>query len=245
MARAEGKRLKRGAGPVVPLCILASLPQSFARKAVHALEDALEIRGVQFRLAERRGQQSFYFYSLPLIEAEVKRQNRPLLALSADRWLHVAIDLNRVDERWRINHISVGLLQGEPTGTKTMLLRAEWQMFEQKDTSGHGQPHWHVMNPIDAGDEPRFDEIVEASTGFTAFLEATETGASATVELENSTDSFSHFHYAMSAGWHHHPAAGHSHVLQDENAAVSWLGYCVKYIGQQLRHVDRKAGSVA
>lgn len=220
-------------------CIVAS-DDILARKCAQALGQALGLgNAVGHQKLQHRGTTSLYFFVPPLIEAEIRGHNRPVLPLpDGRRWLHVAIDLNFIAARcWRINHVSIGVLQGDPsTLLKEQVLRAEWQIPEATDNSGHAQPHWHVLSAAGIVELPKFDEVVEATPGFEEFLgepkpKATDGGA------------FGHFHYAMVTDWHRPSSTGPYQVLADESALVSWLGSCVRYICHQLTHVDRKAGS--
>lgn len=211
-----------------------------ARKCCQALARALGLKQVEHQKWQHRRTSSLYFFTPPLIEAEVRGENRPVLPLPGGRrWLHVAIDLNFIaDRKWRVNHISIGLLQGDPSTTlKSAVLRAEWQIHEESYNSGHAQPHWHVLGAAGIGKAPlpTFDEVVETTPGFEEFLakaqpKATRDGA------------FGHFHYAMVTDWHRTPSMGPCLILDNETSLVSWLEGCVRYIGHQLTHVDGKAG---
>lgn len=242
MTRAERKRQRAAPGATSPQCIIASC-DGLARKAAQALGRALGQDHVQCQSHRYHGVTTLYFFTPPLIEAEIQGQNRPVLPLpQGQRWLHVAINLHFIAEgSWRVNHISVGLLQGDPSVTqKESLLRAEWHIQEREDDSGHAQPHWHVLGATRVADPPMFNEIVEAPTGFTEFLSGTESDA----QLADA-DPFGHFHYAMVSDWHRTPSMGPRQVLEDETAVVSWLQGCVGYICHQLEHVDRKGGRKA
>src|SRR3546814_9963836 len=170
--KAEGKRQK--SAPVVPQCFLSSLtPKEFGKKAANALRKALTLNFVGSRELARTGQTSLYFFTNPQVNAEIRDVNRPVLPLGTGRrWLHVAIDLNATGARWRVNHISIGLLQGDAAGEKRMVMRAEWMMPKEEDNSGHGQPNWHVLaqEPNQLNDD--FSQVVATSTNFAPFLSA-------------------------------------------------------------------------
>ena len=238
MGRAERKRQRAAKSSTSPQCIVAS-DESLGRKCALALKEALGLNHVEHSTWRYHGTTSLYFFTTPRTEAEVRGQNRPVLPLpDGKRWLHVAIDLHFIaDKYWRVNHISIGLLQGDPsTLQKEQVLRAEWQIHDAEDDSGHAQPHWHVLSAAGVTDPPRFDEIVEATPGFEEFLDETQPKT-----LDNGT--FGHFHYAMVTDWHRTPSTGPCQVLDGEASVVSWLEGCVRYIRHQLDHVDRKAGA--
>lgn len=238
MGRAEKKRQLAAQMSAAPQCIVASI-ESLGRKCAQALKGVLELNHVEHTRQQFRGTTSLYFFTAPRAEAEVRGQNRPVLPLpDGNRWLHIAIDLHFIaDKHWRVNHISIGLLQGDPSLTqKQQVLRAEWQVHNAIDESGHAQPHWHVLSAAGIAELPTFDEVAGTTTGFEEFLvkarpEPTGNG------------NYGHFHYAMVTDWHRTPSTGPYQVLADEAAVVSWLGGCVRYICHQLDHVDRKTGN--
>lgn len=217
-----------------------------ARKCSHALKQELDLKHEVFHVKrERSPTVSLYFFSTPKVEAEIRGENNSVLPLpSAARWLHVAIDLKSVERNlWRVAHVSIGLLQGESSSTlKKPMLRAEWQIHEKADDSGHAQPHWHVLGAagIDESDFPNFEEIVEASSHnqFEDFLAASPPKIKA-------DEGFPHFHYAMVTDWHITPSQGPCRTLDSEAALVSWLRGCVRYIRHQLEHIQRKSGATA
>lgn len=222
-------------------CSVTSV-DGLARKCARALKLALDLKqDVLHSKRERTPSVSLYFFAAPKVEAEIRGENRPVLPLSTTRWLHVAIDLRSIDKSvWHVHHVSVGVLQGETTSMlKKSVLRAEWQSSEESDTSGHGQPHWHVLGAagVQDPDLPNFDEIVEASsaTQFGAFLGAPQAG-------HDASSAYAHFHYAMVTDWHVSPSRGPCRSLDDEASLVAWLEGCVCYIRHQLNHVERKAG---
>jgi hypothetical protein len=238
MGHAERKRQRAAQTTAAPQCIVAS-DVGLGRKCGQALGSALGLRHVGHQKEEFRGTTSLYFFTAPPVQAEIRGQNRPVLPLpDGNRWLHVAIDLHFIaDKRWRVNHISIGLLQGDPSTTqKEHVLRAEWQIHETADDIGHAQPHWHVLSAAGIAELPTFDEVVEATPGFEEFLAGTQPKLAG-------DGAFGHFHYAMVTDWHHKPSTGPYQVLADEAALVSWLEGCVRYIRHQLDHVDRKAGN--
>ncbi|QIL19747.1 hypothetical protein [Thermomonas sp. HDW16] len=211
---------------------------SLGRKCAQALKGVLGLHHVEHQSRRFRGTTSLYFFTTPPAEAEVRGENRPVLPLpDGNRWLHIAIDLHFIaDKYWRVNHISIGLLQGDPsTPQKEHVLRAEWQIHEAETDSGHAQPHWHVLSAAGVAELPMFDEVVEAIPGFEEFLADARPKPAG-----NGT--FGHFHYAMVTDWHRIPSTGPYQVLADEAAVVAWLEGCVRYIRHQLDHVDRKAG---
>lgn len=237
MGRADRKRQRAARTTTAAQCIIAS-DDGLARKCGLALSRALGVQRVEPQKRQYRGKTSLYFFTAPLIEAEVRGHNRPVLPLpDGKRWLHIAIDLHFIaDKCWRVHHVSIGLLQGDPSVLqKEQLLRAEWQIQEAADDSGHAQPHWHVLSAAGAADLPTFDEVVEAASGFRQFLSDEKPAPTGGV--------FGYFHYAMVADWHRTPSLGPYHVLSDEAAVVSWVEGCVRYICHQLDYVDRKAGS--
>lgn len=210
--------LEDGKATTAPQCIVAS-NTGLGRKCAKALSNALGLDHVEHQKHQFRGTTSIYFFTAPPVEAEVRGQNRPLLPLpDRNRWLHVAIDLHFIaDKCWRVNHISIGLLQGDPSTTqKEHALRAEWQIHENADESGHAQPHWHALSAAGIAHAPRFDEFVEATPGFKEFL-----GEAKHKPVGN--NAFGHFHYAMATDWHQKASAGPYQVLADEAALVSWL----------------------
>lgn len=234
-----GRKRQRGArATAAPQCLVAS-DESLGRKCGQALGRALGLGNVEHQKRQHRGATSLYFFTAPPIEAEIRGHNRPVLPLpDGKRWLHVAIDLRFIADRcWRVNHISIGLLQGDPSTTlKEQVLRAEWQIHEATDDSGHAQPHWHVLRAAGIEELPTFDEVMEATPGFEEFLAEPQPKATG-------GGAFGHFHYAMVTDWHRTPSTGPYQVLADEAALVIWLEGCVRYICHQLTHVDRKAGS--
>lgn|GEM_PF-2631179 len=242
--KAEGKRQK--SGPVAPQCLLSSSnPKEFGKKAASAIRKVLTLDYIAATEMVRTGQMSLYFYTQPQVYAEIRNFNRPVLPLgTGNRWLHIAIDLNAIGTKWRVHHISIGLLQGEAAGQKRMLLRAEWMMHTDVDASGHGQPHWHVLAPENNELKKDFEAVVESSADFTTFLSSgmDEAQANAGPGL---TAAFDHFHYAMAADWHSAKPLGPGNLLQDETAAIGWIQGCVGYIVHQLQHVDGKAGKPA
>lgn len=187
---------------------------------------------------------SLYFHGVPLINAEIGGENRPVVPIkgAVDRWLHVAIDLRTTAGQWHVRHVSIGLLSGD-MASKIPLLRAEWMMNDGEHDPGHAQPHWHVLGAASGRvEEETFDVLMATSTqGFDQFLgedpELLEVNS-----VKPFADSFSHFHYAMVSDWHCVPSNGVSRNLDDEAALLSWLEGCVQYIRHQLGHVDRKAG---
>jgi len=182
---------------------------------------------------------SLYFYTMPLVQAEIRNESRPVLLLESEhRWLHIAIDLHFIARQlWRVNHVSIGLLEGDPSATqKEQLLRAEWQVHAKPDDSGHAQPHWHVLRAAGSADLPNFSQVVEQESGFRAFL------GQMVADEPGSHDAFGHFHYAMMADWTGASPQGVRHVPCDELAVVKWIDGCVRYIRHQLAHVDRRAG---
>lgn len=214
--------------------------ESLGRKCSQSLGRALGLGNVEHQKRQHRGTTSLFFFAPPLIEAEIRGHNRPVLPLKdGKRWLQVAIDLHFIaDKYWRINHVSIGLLQGDPSTTqKKQVLRAEWQIHEATDDSGHGQPHWHVLSTAGLEELPTFDEVVEATPGFEEFL------SESSQAKPTSSGALGHFHYAMVTDWHCTSSTGPCQVLADEAALVSWLEGCARYICHQLAHVDRKAGS--
>ena len=238
MGRAEKKRQHAAQMSVAPQCIVPST-ESLGRKCAQALKGVLDLNQVEHTSLQFRGTTSLYFFTTPPAEAEVRGQNRPVLPLpDGRRWLHVAIDLHFIAKNyWRVNHISIGLLQGDSSMTqKEHVLRAEWQIHDAVDDFGHAQPHWHVLSAAGSTNLPNFEEVVEEAPGFEEFL------AEAPPQSAGCGDAFGHFHYAMVTDWHHTPSTGPYRVLADEAAVVSWLAGCVRYIRHQLDHVDRKAG---
>ena len=207
------------------------------------LGKALDLqRKVHYTKRERTPATSLYFFSAPKVEAEIRGENRPVLPLpSVAQWLHVAIDLKFVENHlWRVEHVSIGLLYGEPsTSLKKPMLRAEWQIHEKTDNSGHAQPHWHILSAAEIGTElPKFEEIIETSSmaQFGNFLTESQ-------PIVENTEGFAHFHYAMMADWHITPSQGPCHSLDSEASLVSWLEGCVRYIRHQVEHVTRKSGA--
>lgn len=240
VGRADRKRQRAAGKTAAPQCIVASV-DSLARKCGQSLGRALGLEHVESQKWPFRGKTSLYFFTTPLIEAEIRGQNRPVLPLpDGKRWLHIAIDLHFIaDKCWRVNHISIALLQGDPSvPQKEQVLRAEWQIHEAADDSGHAQPHWHVLSAARIAELPTFDEVVEAAPGFEEFIAERQ-------PIATGVGAFGHFHYAMVADWHRTPSTGPYQVLADEAALVSWLEGCVRYICHQLVHVDRKAGNIA
>lgn len=240
----HSKKRKRAAAESSPLqCVVAS-EVGLAGKCGQALARALGLVRVTHQKRQHRRATSLYFYSPPLIEAEVRGENRPVLPLKdGKRFLHVGIDLNFIaDKVWRVNHISIGLLQGDPSATrKISLLRAEWQIPEGQGDHGHGQPHWHVLGAVGLDDTPlptTFAEVVAAEPGFDAFLADPD-------RAEGIDTAFGHFHYAMATDWHRSPSIGPCQRLEDEESLLLWLEGCVRYIDHQLSHVDRKSGLTA
>lgn len=236
MSRANKKRQHATQATNAPQCIIASKDR-LARKCEQALKEALGLDHVDCRTLEYRGTTSLYFFSPPLVEAEVRGRNRPVLPLpGGKRWLHIAVDLHFIAEQcWRVNHVSIGLLQGDPSAPqKVPVLRAEWQIHEAVDDSGHAQPHWHVLSAAGVADLPKFNEVVEAAPRFEAFLAPPQPAS-------NVGEAFGHFHYAMVTDWHRLPSTGPYQVLQDEASLVSWVDGCVRYIRHQLGYVDRKS----
>lgn len=236
MGRAERKQQRAARTSTAPQCIVAS-DDSLGRKCAQALKGALGLNHVEHMPSRFQGATSLYFYTTPRAEAEIRGQNRPVLPLpDGNRWLHIAIDLQLIARGiWRVHHISIGLLQGDPSiSQKQQVLRAEWQIHEAVDASGHAQPHWHVLSAAGAAELPTFDKVVETTPGFDEFL------AEAQPKAKNES-TFGHFHYAMITDWHRTPSTGPYQVLADEAAVISWLDGCVRYICHQLDHVDRKA----
>lgn len=238
MGRAERNRQRAARTSAAPQCIVAS-DVSLGRKCAQALKVALGLNYVEHQSWQFRGATSLYFLTAPPAEAEVRGRNRPVLPLpDGKRWLHVAIDLYLIAKGiWRVHQISIGLLQGEQSILqKQQVLRAEWQIHDTVDDSGHAQPHWHVLSAAGITELPTFDEVVVATPGFEEFL------AEALPEPAGD-GTFSHFHYAMVTDWHRSPSTSPCYVLADEAAVVSWLEGCVRYIRHQLDHVDRKASN--
>lgn len=244
------KRPKRNSAPladtVVPQCIVADVNR-LARQCSEALKRALDSQGVFATKRERGPSISIYFTDGLKVQAKIRdAETRPVLPLpnTTNGWLHVAIDLNFVDRnQWRINHVSIGLLQGETSiEDKKSILRAEWQNHENANDSGHAQPHWHVLGAagIDDTQSPQFEEVVEvaSTTQFDSFL------AEPQPKVEPSKE-FAHFHYAMVADWHATPSRGPCQTLDSEESLVSWLEGCVRYICHQLVHVASKSGATA
>ncbi|UOV00183.1 hypothetical protein [Pseudoxanthomonas mexicana] len=240
--KAVGRR--QNSAPVVPQCFLSSSnPKEFGKKAANALKKALMLDFVGAHELARTGQTSLYFYTNPQFHAEIRDVNRPVLPLGAgQRWLHVAIDLNATGAKWRVNHISIGLLQGDAAGDKRMVMRAEWMMHKDEDHSGHGQPHWHVLAPELNELKDDFDAMVETTAGFEEFLSG-EPDDAGSKSGQYPANAFDHFHYAMAADWHVAKPVGPGNILQDESAAIGWLQGCVGYIVHQLNHIDAKAGT--
>lgn len=219
-----------------PQCIITS-EENLRQKCALALKRALDLGHVHHEKKQRGITTSLYFYSQPLVEAEIRGKNRRVLPMpDGKRWLHIAIDLHFIaDKYWRVNHISIGLLQGDPSSTqKEAVLRAEWQIHQALDDSGHAQPHWHVLSAAGIGELPLFDEVVEAEPGFEAFLDKPQ-------PTPKTDQVFGHFHYAMVTDWHRTTSSGPYQVLANDAALVSWIEGCVRYIRHQLDHVDRKS----
>lgn len=242
-----GKGSKKKPAPlpdmVVPQCIIADVDK-LARHCSQALQRALNLQEVFSTKRERGSSVSLYFTDGLRVQAKIRdAETRPVLPLpnTTTGWLHVAIDLNFVDRgEWRINHVSIGLLQGETSAEdKKSILRAEWQNHEKADDSGHAQPHWHVLGAaeVEEIEVPKFAEFVEVTTAtqFENFL------AAAQPKVETAKG-FAHFHYAMVADWHTTPSKGPCRTLDSEPSLVSWLEGCVRYISHQLAHVARKSG---
>jgi len=235
MNHANKKRQRATQATSAPQCFVAS-QERLARKCGQALKEALGLDHVKCSRWEHPGATSLYFFSSPLVEAEIRGRNRPVLPLSGDkRWLHIAVDLQFIAKQcWRVSQVSIGLLQGDPSNPhKVPVLRAEWQIHEAADTSGHAQPHWHVLNAAEVAELPKFDAVMQAAPGFEAFLAPRQS-------TTGNGEAFGHFHYAMVTDWHRPPSASLYHVLQDEAALVSWVDGCVRYIRHQLDYVDRK-----
>jgi len=245
-----GKGPKRKPAPlpdmVVPQCIVSDVDK-LARHCSRALQQALALRDVFPTKRERGSSVSLYFTDGLKVQAKIRdAETRPVLPLpnTTTGWLHVAIDLNFVDRNeWRINHVSIGLLQGETSvEDKKVILRAEWQNHEKADDAGHAQPHWHVLGAagIEEVEAPKFEEVVEAAstTQFGNFLTATQPKA-------ETASGFAHFHYAMVADWHATPSQGPCRTLDSEASLISWLEGCVRYISHQLTYVARKSGKTA
>lgn len=236
MGRAERKRRSAEPTATSPQCIISS-DTNLGRKCARALERVLALNNVEHRALQHHGVSSLQFLTRPLIEAEIGGKSRPVLPLQVDgRWLNVAIDLNFIaNDCWRVNHISIRLLQGEASDpSKDQLLRAEWQIQKTTDSSGHAQPHWHVLSAASSRRLPTFDEVVDATPNFEEFVAESEQQSSPR------NKAYKHFHYAMVTDWHQRPSTGPCCVLADEAALVSWLEGCIQYILHQLTHVDRK-----
>lgn len=237
MNRARKTRQDAAKGLATPQCIITS-DDNLGQKCAQALKRALDLGQVLHEKIQQSHTTSLHFLSTPLIEAEIRGQNRRVLPLpDGKRWLHVAIDLHFIAyKKWRVNHVSIGLLQGDPSSTqKESVLRAEWQIHKEVDDSGHAQPHWHVLSAAGIGELPLFDEVIDATPGFETFLEAPKPAT-------KPDHAFGHFHYAMVTDWHHAKPNGPYQVLANDAALVSWIEGCVRYIRHQLDHVDRKSG---
>ena len=115
MGKSSRKKAVASAEAVVPQCIIGNI-DTFSRKCAGALKRALDLSDEVFsQKLERLPSTRIYFFTAPKVEAEIRGDNRPVLALPAQkRWLHVAINLKFVEKgRWRVDHVSVNLLHGE------------------------------------------------------------------------------------------------------------------------------------
>lgn len=220
--------------PAAQACIVKS-EDAIANACARKLQQHLGSGHVGYELLKHAtGASSLHFTTYPAVNALINGVGRPVLSLDDTRWLHLAIDLEFiVKNRWRIKHISIDILEGEATSLqKVSLLRAEWMMHDTAMADGHAQPHWHAIGAAEIAKEEGFEDFLVPDSNFGEFLEAEP--------APSRHAAFKHFHYAMVTGWHREVQHGHCHILESQEAAISWIIGCVDYIQHQLAHVSKK-----
>jgi hypothetical protein len=139
-------------------------------------------------------------------------------------WLGVSLRYRPYMESYRPKSVSLEIALGAlAMGSKQSLLRAEWDEWEDGQSGGHAQPHWHVVieghdEPAPAFTEPDVVDFVPSATPKRVGVDRFKVAP---------------MHLAMHARWHLADDPVHTSELVDERIP-RWIQGCLAYAKAQI-----------